>query len=78
MESVVILEVDRTGGDVMNDYDCENMTAFGCPARDAAKSLMLQEMIEGSYDYRELQDICKKQCCKDCDESCGYRCGQAY
>ena len=78
MESVVILEVDRTGGDVMNDYDCENMTAFGCPARDTAKSLMLQEMIEGSYDYRELQDICKKQCCKGCEESCGYRCGQAY
>ena len=57
------------------EFDCENMTAFGCPARDAAKSLMIQEMIEGSYDYRELQDICKKQCCKDCDESCGYRRG---
>ena len=42
------------------EFDCENMTAFGCPARDAAKSLMIQEMIEGSYDYRELQDICKK------------------
>lgn len=78
MALAAILEVDRTGGEGMNDYDCENMTAFGCPTRDAAKSLMLQEMIEGSYDYRELQDICKKQCCKDCDESCGYRCGQAY
>lgn len=59
------------------EFDCEYMTAFGFQARDTAKSLMLQEMTEGSYDYRELQDICKKQCCKDCDEPCGYRCGQA-
>lgn len=59
------------------EFDCENMTAFGCPARDTAKSLMLQELMEGSDTYLELQDICKEQCCKDCDESCGYRCGQA-
>lgn len=59
------------------DFDCEYMTVFGCPARDTAKNLMLQELMEGSDTYPELQDICKKQCCKDCDESCGYRCGQA-
>ena len=59
------------------EFDCENMTVFGCPARDTAKNLILQELMEGSDAYMELKDICKKQCCKGCEESCGYRCGQA-
>ena len=58
------------------EFERENMTAFGCTARDFAKSLMLQELIEGSDTYKELQDICKKQCCKDCDKTCGYRCNK--
>ena len=61
----------------MNDYDCEYMTAFGCPARDTAKNLMLQELMEGSDTYMELKDICKEQCCIGCTKTCGYRCGQS-
>lgn len=57
--------------------ECEYMTAFGCSARDFAKSLMLLELMEGSQQYKELSDICKNQCCKDCKEICGYRCGKA-
>lgn len=57
--------------------DCEYMTELGCKARDTAKNLMLQELIEGSVDYKELHDICKEQCCKDCEKICGYRCGRA-
>lgn len=48
------------------------MTAFGCPARDYAKTLMLQAMIEG-----DDQEMCKKICCQDCEETCGYRCGKS-
>lgn len=62
----------------MNEWKCENMTTFGCKARDSAKELMLQELIEGSEEYAELSDICKEQCCYECDKSCGYRCGQTY
>ena len=57
--------------------DCEYMTAIGCPARDAAKSLILQEITESQCP--DLDIICKEQCCKDCDRSdCGYRCGRTY
>jgi len=55
-------------------FDCEYMTPFGCPARDTAKSLMLQSMIEGD----KLVDMCKEQCCRDCEEHCEYRCGRKY
>lgn len=55
------------------ENECESMTSFGCPARDYAKTLMLQSIIEGSNI-----EMCKKMCCKDCEESCGYRCGQAW
>ena len=44
------------------EFDCENMTVFGCPARDTAKNLMLHELMEGSDTHMELKDICKKQC----------------
>lgn len=44
----------------MELYECEYMTAFGCKARDFAKDLMLQEMIEESDTYMELSDICKE------------------
>ena len=60
----------------MEPYECENMTAFGCKARDFAKDLMLQEMIEGSDTYTQLSNICKEQCCHGCDKSCGYRCNK--
>lgn len=63
-------------GQIDAEWSCEYMTPFGCGARDFAKELMLQEMIEGSELYKDLSDICKKQCCYECDESCGYRCGQ--
>lgn len=53
--------------------ECEYMTAFGCPARDYAKSLMLQEMLEG-----DDQQMCKKMCCQECEEVCGYRCGKCH
>ena len=56
--------------------NCEYMTHFGCPARDFAKDLQLQAMTEGSEDYQELSDLCKKQCCMDCEKICGYRCGR--
>lgn len=51
--------------------ECEYMTPFGCPARDHAKTLQLQAIVEGSDET-----MCKKMCCKDCDETCGYRCGR--
>lgn len=55
------------------ENECEYMTAFGCKARDWAKNLMLQAIIEGT-DI----EMCKKMCCKDCEETCGYRCGRCY
>lgn len=60
----------------MGSYECEYMTVFECRARDFAKDLMLQEMIEGSDTYTELSNICKEQCCRGCDKSCGYRCNK--
>ena len=57
--------------------ECEYMTAFGCSARDYVKELMLQELVNGSEEYKELDNICKKQCCVDCKNICGYRCGRA-
>ena len=63
-------------GKINTERSCEYTTPFGCKARDFAKELMLQEMIEGSEQYKELSDICKKQCCCECNESCGYRCNQ--
>lgn len=56
------------------ELDCEYMTPFGCPARDYAKSLQLEAIMEGEKDIQ----ICKKMCCRDCEEVCGYRCGRAY
>lgn len=61
----------------MDEWKCENMTAFGCKARDSAKELMLQELVEGSEEYVELSDICKEQCCHECNKICGYRCGKS-
>ena len=58
------------------DFECSNMTAFGCPTRDTAKNLMLQELIEGGT--MTLDELCKRQCCIDCNNSCGYRCGRTY
>ena len=77
MVLVVILVVDRIGGEGVNGLiiDCFAggggasvgiEMALGRPV-DTAKSLMIQELMEGSDTYLELQDICKKQCCKDCD-----------
>ena len=63
-------------GKINTERSCEYTTPFGCKARDFAKELMLQERIEGSEQYKELSDICKKQCCCECNESCGYRCNQ--
>lgn len=57
------------------EFKCRNMTAFGCGARDSAKELMLQEMVEGGT--MEIEDLCKEQCCLDCTKSCGYRCGRS-
>lgn len=61
----------------MDEWKCENMTAFGCKARDFAKELMLQELVEGSEEYVELSDICKEQCCHECNKICRYRCGKS-
>lgn len=58
------------------EWKCENMTPFGCKARDTAKELMLQELVERSDTYLELSDICKEQCCYGCNKICGYRCGR--
>ena len=63
-------------GKINTERSCEYTTPFGCKARYFAKELMLQDMIEGSEQYKELSDICKKQCCCECNESCGYRCNQ--
>ena len=49
------------------------MTGAGCKARDTAKELMLQEMIE---DNNPEMRICNNQCCQGCTESCSYRCGR--
>jgi len=58
-------------------FECENMTlSFGCGARDSAKELMLQELIEDGT--MGIEDLCKEQCCLDCTKSCGYRCGRTY
>ena len=56
------------------ELNCEYMTPFGCPARDYAKSLMLDAILEGEKDIV----MCKKMCCQDCEEVCGYRCGRTY
>lgn len=58
------------------EFKCEDMTPFGCEARDNAKELMLQELTEGGTI--EIKDLCKEQCCLDCDKACGYRCGRTY
>ena len=67
-------------GKINTERSCEYMTPFGCKAMWKKywlhQELMLQEMIEGSEQYKELSDICKKQCCCECNESCGYRCNQ--
>lgn len=56
------------------EFDCEYMTAMGCPARDTAKNLMLLEMIESNTTI----EFCKEQCCRDCKDHCSYRCGRKY
>lgn len=56
------------------ELECEYMTPLGCPARDAAKELMLQALIEGDAG----QEMCRKMCCQDCDDVCGYRCGRVH
>lgn len=58
------------------EFECENMTMLGCGARDSAKELMLQELIEDGT--MGIEDLCKEQCCLDCNKSCGYRCGRTY
>lgn len=52
--------------------ECEHMTTLGCAARDYAKSLMLQELIESEHPV----EMCREQCCEGCDKPCGYRCGR--
>ena len=58
------------------EFECENMTMLGCGARDSAKELILQELIEDGT--MGIEDLCKEQCCLDCNKSCGYRCGRTY
>ena len=57
------------------EFECENMTPFGCERMDAVKELMLFEQIESDIEL-DLNNICRKQCCKDCDNKCSYECGR--
>ena len=42
------------------EFECENMTMLGCGARDSAKELMLQELIEDGT--MGIEALCKEQC----------------
>ena len=57
------------------EFECENMTPFGCERMDSVKELMLFEQIESDIEL-DLNNICRKQCCKDCDNKCSYECGK--
>lgn len=59
------------------EFECENMTPFGCERMDSVKELMLLEQIENNEEL-DLSRVCKNQCCKDCDNlnKCGYTCGR--
>ena len=59
------------------EFECENMTPFGCERMDTVKELMLLEQIENNEEL-DLNRICKNQCCKGCDNlnKCGYTCGR--
>lgn len=61
------------------EFECGNMTAFGCGRMDSVKELMLLEQIENNEEL-DLNRICKNQCCKDCDrmKNCSYTCGRIY
>lgn len=50
------------------EFECENMTPFGCERMDSVKELMLLEQIESNEEL-DLNRICKNQCCKDCDNT---------
>ena len=57
------------------EFECENMTPFGCERMNSVKELMLFEQIENDIEL-DLNNICRKQCCKDCDNKCSYECGR--
>lgn len=61
----------RAEGQKINDYACEHMTDSGCEKMFAAKSLILDAIMEG-----EDIEPCTEQCCIGCNKVCGYRCGQ--
>lgn len=50
------------------DFECSNMSIFGCERMDYVKELMLA-------DREEL--ICINMCCIGCLENCGYRCNKS-
>lgn len=51
------------------EFECENMTAFGCERMDSVKELQLVEMVESWYF--DTDTLCKNQCCKNCSYTCG-------
>lgn len=59
------------------EFECGNMTSFGCGRMDSVKELMLLERIENNEEL-DLNGVCKNQCCKDCDNlnKCSYTCGR--
>lgn len=63
--------IARAEGQKINDYACEHMTDSGCEKMFAAKSLILDAIMEG-----EDIEPCTEQCCIGCNKVCGYRCGQ--
>lgn len=40
------------------EFECENMTAFGCGRMDSVKELMLLEQIENNEEL-DLSRVCK-------------------
>ena len=40
------------------EFECENMTAFGCERMDSVKELMLLEQIENNEEL-DLSRVCK-------------------
>lgn len=58
-------------------YECDFMTPEGCKARETAKQLQMQAIMEGNSE--EMMYLCSEKCCYDCKlvSRCSYRCGKA-
>ena len=76
------------------EFECGNMTSFGCKRMDGVKELIMMEIKEEIEDMKEQDEarrqelivmvqqekICKNVCCYGCEKanSCVYTCNRVY